>query len=141
MLGYGGQSFSAIRAAYWSPDSRRLLLYTFTPGTIGRTLLAGPVLRTLYCCSACPRLALQIASCAVLLAYSLSASWRGCITGSPTGRCWVVWERHGSQSCFSRGPVHIGSTAYEDTHLPFFDSYAQARQIIAVCDCASPALA
>ena len=27
MLAFGGQKFTAIRAAYWSPDSRRLLLY------------------------------------------------------------------------------------------------------------------
>ncbi len=50
-----------------------------------------------------------------------------CVAGLVNVKGWMVWERHGSRSAFSHSIFVRPSTAYEETNLPFFDSYAQAR--------------
>ena len=47
------------------------------------------------------------------------------VAGLVNVKGWMVWERRGSRSAFSHSTYVRPSTAYEETNLPFFDSYAQ----------------
>ena len=55
-----------------------------------------------------------------------------CGAGLPTARSWIVWEHDGARARVAHSATHLRSAAYEETYLPFFDSYAQARWIWSV---------
>ncbi len=54
------------------------------------------------------------------------------IAGLVSVKGWMVWERQGNRSAFSHSTYVRPSTTYEETILPFFDSYAQVHRLHSV---------